>query len=51
MAVRIDRTIGELLARVDALVGLDHTIVALTADHGVAPVPEVQQERKLPGGR
>ncbi len=51
MAVRVDRTIGELLARVDALVGLDHTIVALTADHGVAPVPEVQQKRKLPGGR
>ena len=39
MAVRVDRVIGELLARVDALVGLDHTIVAFTADHGVAPVP------------
>ena len=51
MAVRVDRTIGELLARVDALVGLDHTIVAFTADHGVAPVPELQQQRKLPGGR
>ena len=51
MAVRVDRTIGELLARVDALVGLDHTVVAFTADHGVAPVPEVQQQRKLPGGR
>ena len=23
----------------------------LTADHGVAPVPEVQRERRLPGGR
>ena len=51
MAVRIDRTLGELLASVDAQVGLDHTIVALTADHGVSAVPEVQQERKLPGGR
>ena len=51
MAVRVDRVIGELLARVDALVGLDRTIVAFTTDHGVAPVPEVQQQRKLPGGR
>jgi arylsulfatase A-like enzyme len=51
IAVRTDRTIGELLSRVDKLVGLDHTLVVLTADHGVAPVPEVQQQRHLPGGR
>ncbi len=51
MAVRTDRVIGELLAKVDAIVGLDHTIVAFTTDHGVAPVPEMQASRKLPGGR
>ena len=51
MAVRTDRVVGELLARVDALVGLDHTLVVFTTDHGVAPLPEVQQQRKLPGGR
>jgi hypothetical protein len=51
MAVRTDRTIGQLLARVEALVGLQHTLVALTTDHGVAPVPESQWERGLPGGR
>ena len=51
MAVRTDRVIGEVLARVDALVGLDRTLVAFTTDHGVAPVPEEQQQRKLPGGR
>ena len=51
IAVRTDRMIGELLAKVDALVGLDHTIVAFTTDHGVAPVPEMQAARKLPGGR
>lgn len=51
IAVRTDRIIGQLLGRVDALVGLDHTIVVMTADHGVAPVPEVQQVRRLPGGR
>lgn len=51
ISVRTDRVIGELLARVDALVGLDHVLVAFTTDHGVAPVPEVQQKRNLPGGR
>jgi hypothetical protein len=51
IAVRTDRTIGQLLARVDKAVGLQHTLVALTADHGVAPVPETLQERSLPGGR
>jgi arylsulfatase A-like enzyme len=40
-----------LLNRVDKLVGLQHTVVALTSDHGVAPVPETLRERALPGGR
>ena len=51
IAVRTDRTIGQLLARVDKLVGLQHTLVAFTTDHGVAPVPEFLQQRSLPGGR
>jgi hypothetical protein len=51
IAIRTDRIIGQLLDRVDKAVGLQHTIVALTADHGVAPVPETLQERGLPGGR
>jgi len=51
IAIRTDRAIGQLLERVDKLVGLQHTIVALTADHGVAPVPESLTERSLPGGR
>jgi arylsulfatase A-like enzyme len=51
IAIRTDRAIGQLLARVDKAVGLQHTIVALTADHGVAPVPETLQQLSLPGGR
>ena len=51
IAIRTDRSIGQLLDRIDKLVGLQHTIVALTADHGVAPVPESLTERSLPGGR
>ena len=51
MAIRTDRTIGQLLTRVDALVGLQRALVVLTTDHGVAPLPESQWERALPGGR
>jgi predicted AlkP superfamily pyrophosphatase or phosphodiesterase len=51
MMVRTDRLLQTFFARVDALVGLDHTLVVLTADHGVAPLPELQQARRLPGGR
>jgi predicted AlkP superfamily pyrophosphatase or phosphodiesterase len=46
-----DRVVGLLLAAVDRQVGLGRTIVALTADHGVAPVPELLLERRMPGGR
>jgi predicted AlkP superfamily pyrophosphatase or phosphodiesterase len=51
IAVRTDRTIGLLLNQIDTLVGLQHTLVAFTTDHGVAPVPERLQEWALPGGR
>ena len=51
IAIRTDRTIGELLDHVDKLVGLQHTLVAFTSDHGVAPLPESLTQRSLPGGR
>jgi len=37
---RLDRTLGLLFDGLDRLVGPDRYVVALTADHGVAPVPE-----------
>lgn len=51
ISIRTDRLLGSLLQRVDKLVGLRNTIIALTADHGVAPVPENLTARSLPGGR
>ena len=51
IAIRTDRVIGQLLDRVDKLVGLQHTLVALTADHGVAPLPESLAARSMPAGR
>lgn len=51
MTLRVDRQIARLLEVVDARVGLSNTVVAFTADHGVAPSPEHAVEMGLPGGR
>jgi len=51
IAIRTDRLLGKLFAYVSQRVGADNALVVLTADHGVAPVPEVSEARKMPGGR
>ncbi|MFL6334646.1 MAG: alkaline phosphatase family protein [Pyrinomonadaceae bacterium] len=51
MALRVDRQIARLLEIVDTRVGLSNTVVAFTADHGVAPSPEQAAAMGLPGGR
>ena len=38
--LQLDRTLAELLAHVDKEVGLEHTLVVLSADHGTADVAE-----------
>jgi predicted AlkP superfamily pyrophosphatase or phosphodiesterase len=47
----VDKMIGELLRAAEAQAGAGNVLVVFSADHGVAPVPEVNQERKMPGGR
>jgi hypothetical protein len=51
IAVRTDQAIGRLLKKVNETVGLEHTLVALTSDHGVAPLPEWLRAHGMPGGR
>ena len=51
ISIRTDRLLGKLFAYVDQQVGAGNTLVVLTADHGVAPVPEVNEARHMPGGR
>jgi predicted AlkP superfamily pyrophosphatase or phosphodiesterase len=51
VTLRVDRAIAALLDFVNARVGLQHTLVAFTADHGVAPIPEHANALGLPGGR
>jgi hypothetical protein len=38
--VRLDQNLGDLLKHLDAKVGRGNYVLALTADHGVVPVPE-----------
>ncbi len=40
MTLRTDRTLAELLTYLDKKLGMDNLVIVLTADHGVAPVPE-----------
>src|SRR4030095_12965877 len=49
--LRLDRTIGRVLDALDRLVGRDHYVLALTSDHGVAPIPEQGLQLNLDAGR
>jgi predicted AlkP superfamily pyrophosphatase or phosphodiesterase len=51
MTLRTDRILADLFKFIDEKVGLANTIIVLTGDHGVAPVPEHSQAIGLGGGR
>lgn len=48
---RLDRVVADLLSYVDRKVGLSNVIVAVTGDHGVAPVPEYIKSKGFDAGR
>jgi predicted AlkP superfamily pyrophosphatase or phosphodiesterase len=47
----LDRTLGRLFDRLDASVGPDRYVVALSADHGVTSIPELLKSRGQDAGR
>lgn len=49
--LRLDRVLGRLFEQIESSVGLDNTIVVLSADHGSRPLVEILQMRGLPGRR
>src|SRR2546425_904540 len=51
LLARLDGRIGELLQHLDERVGRNRYVLALSADHGVAPIPEAEQRGHHPGGR
>lgn len=48
---RLDRLLADFFADLDQKVGLDHTLVVLTADHGFPNVPEFAQANKFDAQR
>jgi hypothetical protein len=51
MSIRTDRLLGKLLDDLDQGVGLNNVVFVLTADHGVVPIPEMNESRHINGGR
>ena len=49
--IRLDETLAELFAYVDRQVGLDRTLIVLSADHGVDEIPEYKLGLNFPAGR
>jgi arylsulfatase A-like enzyme len=47
----LDKTIGTLLDKLDRFVGAGRYVLALTADHGVAPIPEQARLQGRDAGR
>lgn len=51
ISIQSDRTLGRFFDYLDKKVGAGQWTAILTADHGVAPMPEMQAKRRMPGGR
>jgi predicted AlkP superfamily pyrophosphatase or phosphodiesterase len=52
LLVNLDKSLGHLFSELDALVGKDNYVVALSADHAVCPLPEFNaQYRGIPAKR
>jgi len=48
---RLDRTLADFLNFVDEQIGLDQTLIVLSADHGMQEAPEQATERGFPAQR
>jgi predicted AlkP superfamily pyrophosphatase or phosphodiesterase len=49
--VRLDKVLADFLNFIDAKVGLANTVIAMTGDHGVCPVPEYLSKLGFDAGR
>ncbi|MBV8896621.1 MAG: alkaline phosphatase family protein [Acidobacteriaceae bacterium] len=50
MAIRTDQLIGKLFHLLDEKIGMKNVMVVLSADHGVAPIPQQGETARMPGG-
>ncbi len=49
--IQLDRTLAELFEFIDQRIGLDKVLIVLSADHGIAEMPEFAAELGYPAGR
>lgn len=49
--IRLDRQFDAFFDYLDQKIGLENVLIHLTADHGVAPLPEFAQAQGIAGGR
>jgi len=50
MTLRTDRELAGFFEDLDRMLGLDHVWIVLSADHGVAPTPQLVRDRRLGHG-
>jgi predicted AlkP superfamily pyrophosphatase or phosphodiesterase len=50
ISIQTDRIIGQLIQFAESKAGAGNVLVILTADHGVSPIPAVNEKRRMPGG-
>ena len=49
--LRLDRTLADLFASINEVVGLEHTLIVLSADHGSPEAPEYMAAKGINAGR
>ena len=50
-SVRTDKVFDKIFRFLETRIGMQNVLVVMTADHGVAPLPELSIQRKIGGGR
>ena len=51
MVLQLDRTLADLFRFIDEQVGMNHILIVLSADHGMAELPEYMAEQGMDTGR
>jgi predicted AlkP superfamily pyrophosphatase or phosphodiesterase len=51
MLLQLDRTLADLLGFIDDQLGLDRVLIVLSADHGMAEIPEFMAQQGIEAGR
>ncbi|MGI9532901.1 alkaline phosphatase family protein, partial [Lutimonas sp.] len=51
MVLQLDKTLKSLFEFIDKKVGMDNTLIVLSADHGMAEMPEYMNEKGMEVGR